>query len=552
MTQFNIESKKTTDKFLQSVIFIDDKAYCPTDTGSQHDFDARQISNIFAKEGKICAVYKPETTDDIDVLSSLAKKSDIAVLDWQIVLNETADEGYDDDDDEQDDIRGVYTKKIIRNLLSDFQENNTIKLIVVYTGEVDLKRIAIEIKQEVNNLLERYDMSFEFDDEDECSLRLNCCKIVVLAKSNRDEQSRRHLPYLDRKTVTYEDLPSKISDEFSTLSRGLLSNFAMESLAEIRGNFNYILSLFSNHLDTAYLTHQALTPNSSDANELLVELLGDTFVSMLRDRNLNTMLSSDYIDKWIEDNIEEKKKDILELNGNSVQRNATYTRNKDLVRKLLTSHTDVVQHFRSSFDQFSGNSVSDKSAKKLIRRAIDIFDDNESASELNTKNIRFANLCYLKSSTPSSTKMPNLTLGTVVKSTTKDEYYVCIQQRCDSVRVSAQEKRRFLFLSLTKVNNDEGKFSFFTPDKQKLLVSKGTYSLRTVKFSGVDSVVSASWDEINEKLYFTPSHYSEDVSEKFEFVTELKSMYSQRLVEMYSASLSRVGIDEPEWVLQLN
>lgn len=57
------KSMQISDDFIQSIVFLDDKAYEATDTAkTNHDFDALKISQIFADENKICAVYKPIST----------------------------------------------------------------------------------------------------------------------------------------------------------------------------------------------------------------------------------------------------------------------------------------------------------------------------------------------------------------------------------------------------------------------------------------------------------------------------------------------------------
>lgn len=99
------------------------------------------------------------------------------------------------------------------------------------------------------------------------------------------------------------------------MTSGLLSNFAMESLAEIRRNFHHILTLFSKELDAAYLAHQTLLLNSFDANELLVQLLSDTFSSIIRYRSLNQFLNEEKVKLWLEQNIEDGIKPFYKDDG---------------------------------------------------------------------------------------------------------------------------------------------------------------------------------------------------------------------------------------------
>ncbi|MGC1057632.1 response regulator receiver domain [Pantoea agglomerans] len=544
MNTFNELSENVINNFIQNVIFIDDKAYNngPSD---QHEFDAQEVTRIFSKKGKICAVYKPQVVSDLDYLTLIAKKADVAILDWQIVLKEESSDNDEPQDDEadadEDDVRGVYTKRIITSLLSDVDTQNCVKLIIVYTGEVDLVAIALEIK---STLIEKNIEGFSINDDDPCSVVSDNCRILVLSKSN-GSTSRQHLPAFAGRIKRYDELPDFISMQFTEMTGGLLSNFAMESLAEIRRNFHHILTLFSKELDAAYLAHQSLLPNALDANELLVQLLSDTFSSIIRYKDLNHFLDEDKIKLWLSDNIEEGNRSLYLKDGKPD--NIHYLRNSDVLIKLLKSHPDVKEKYCEAIVSSDGGNISRTKIDLLMSKyAATLFTDFEVFDSVNKK---FAKLCYHRSAIFSPGHLPYLSLGTVVQSTLGDCcYYICIQQRCDSVRINNDELRRFLFISLEQVN--DGAFNFLTPDGVKLKINKSTYSLRTVKFTGTQGVALAKVS--GNRKYFEPAYYSQQHPERFEFIVELKELYAQQIVEEYSSSLSRVGLDEPEWVRRLN
>ncbi|CAI2160494.1 Uncharacterised protein [Serratia fonticola] len=548
MTTFNALSQKITNDFIQSVIFIDDKAYNQNGPKDQHEFNAQEVTDIFSKKGKICAVYKPSVVSDLEHLSSIATKSDVAILDWQIVLDEDSSENEDSHDDEtdadEDDVRGVYTKKILTNLLSNINSKHCVKLILIYTGEVDLPSIASEISEA---LIVGGIEGFKISDDDTCTVISDNCKIMVISKSNGGAGRTQHLPELAHKTKRYDELPDFISSQFTEMTSGLLSNFAMESLSEIRRNFHHILTLFSKDLDVAYLAHQTLLPNSFDANELLVQLLSDTFSSIIRYKNLNQFLDEGNVSLWLSHNIKEEIKPLYKTDGTAEE--IFYIRNKSMLLELLKSSVDVKEKYYNSIKNNDGQKIAQKKIDILMKKfSTTLFVDFEKSEEINKK---FAKLCYHRSAIFSPQHLPFLSLGTVVKSTLpENKYYICIQQRCDSVRIMDGAPRRFLFISLEQVS--DGGFNFLTPDGIKLRIVKSTYSLRTVKFSGSGGVALAKRCEVENKKYFEPTYYSEKYPERFEYIIELKELYAQRIVEEYSSSLSRVGLDEPEWVRRLN
>ncbi|WP_306331966.1 response regulator receiver domain [Vibrio injensis] len=540
MTNFTKKSEKAADNFIQSIVFIDDKAYKNNTISDQHDFDAREITKAFSENGKVCAVYEPTSTQEIDSLISVAKKADVAVIDWQIVIeeNKPVEETDDEADAEVDDVRGIYTKRIITQLLNDESCKNSVKLILIYTGETDLEQIATDVHEE----LAKHNLNdFNIDENDNCTIKSSFCKIMVIAKSNREEAGGQHAELLRTKRVTYNNLPVFITEQFASLTCGLLSNFAMESLSEVRRNFNHILSLFSQKLDAAYLAHQSLLPNTHDANELLIDLLGSTFMSTLRYKGLNHYINNDLVESWLNENVQERDYQFKKSDGTNDD--VTFRLNQRKLIQLLQPHAVVEDKYKEIIQDPENPKITRKKVELLASKfAITLFTEDTNYDEINQN---FANLCQHRNVLIGDEYTPNLSLGTVVKSSVDNNYYICIQQRCDSVRLYTGDHRRFLFLSLSEVTDKS--FDFLTPAGVKLKVNKGTYALRTVKFNGSESGSVLS-ELVEDKRIFYPTHHSAQIPEAFEFVVELKDMYAQKIIEEYSGSLSRVGLDEPEWV----
>jgi hypothetical protein len=541
---FQSLSNEIANDFLQSVIFIDDKAYKDKSSGDpRHDFDAQEITMAFAKERKICAVYQPMSKKDIESLTVVMSKADVTVIDWEIIIPEstnTIEQGNDDDDDDDDELKGKYTKDLIIGSLNSPSKRNSIKLIVIYTGETDLEGISKSILDDLkaNNI-----NGFSVSDNDDYCIQSLYCKIIIRAKANGGADRGKYLPSLKNKKLTYQEIPSFIVNEFSKMTAGLMSNFALKSLTAIRKNSHQILNIFSKKLDTAYLTNQSLLVNTDDANELLVELLGDTFTSILRANNLNQVIDDNFIYLWLEENIKNTNKPIYSKKG--IKTSDSYILDKDIIKDLLKSHSDVEKKFSDVLtkkDNISKSTLEEKDNYK--KYALDLFHTEDKKESM---NVDFTNLCQHKNLVHHEEHIPSLSLGTIVKSSVGvDNYLVCIQQRCDSVRIKATDVRRFLFLSLSATKGNK-KFDFITPNGQKITLDRKTFHLRTVKFSGsANGTVKA---EDNEGCFlFKQIHASEEVVETFEFVFELKDIYAQRVVADYSASLSRVGLDEPEWV----
>ena len=146
MTEFFERSKAIANDYIQSIVFLDDKAYQEesSEEFKQHDFKASEVTKIFAQKSKICAVYKPYQASDLDDFKIIANKADIVILDWQINLNAQV-EIENSEEDEDDEPRGVYTVPIIKNLLFDGDKlKDSLKLIVVYTGDYTILEVITQ------------------------------------------------------------------------------------------------------------------------------------------------------------------------------------------------------------------------------------------------------------------------------------------------------------------------------------------------------------------------------------------------------------------------
>lgn len=532
-SEFFKKSKEIANDYIQSIVFLDDRAY-NKEEGQQsdiHDLSAVKISSLFAKERKICAFYDPVNLNDIDNFKEIAQKADIVILDWFIdLIEEHQGDTIDlEEDATDDDVRGKYTKEVITSII-DKIDNDSLKLVVVYTGETNL----VEIVNEIGSLTQNAIIN-----EENCEVFISNVKILVRAKSNNDEQPDqrfKHLTGLQDKVLNYHSLPTFVLEEFAKMTAGLLSNFVLKALTILRNNSSKILGLFDKNLDPAYLSHQSLITHKEEANELLVELLKDAIGSLLKYEDVNKILDSEFIEDWLKANIVEKEKSIIKSNG-EVDSTKKYLRNIEFLMSILKLSSLTDKEYKQEYEKLMN---LNKTGDFWIKHHISYFSDLK-VTELSEISKKFAILTHHKSLYIPTPYVPHLSLGSVCQS--KKSYYVCIQQRCDSVRVFEAEGRRFLFIPLVK---SESKFDVITPDGVKLRISDKSYSLRTVKFVGDDNgLVKANL--IGNEYYFQQK-YTEEHDEKFRWVFDLKDLHAQSIISGYSSQISRVGIEESEWL----
>jgi hypothetical protein len=513
------KSKEIANDFLQSIVFLDDKAF--QNDSSQHAFDAFEVSKAFADEKKVCGIYNPTKKPDIDSFTEIAKKSDVVILDWLIKIPEAETQNNNADEDEEDP-RGKYTILIINELII----HQGLKLIIIYTGEDILDEITTAIFEEVKTILPNKDV---------CEISSDNIKVLVRHKSNdieKDKNKFKSRPHLLDKIITYKDLPNCVLTEFTKMTEGLLPNFALLSLSTIRNNSHKILGLFSKELDAAYLGDRIVRPIQNDSEDLLLKLFGDTISDLLHYASISPKIRDEFVDTWIECNINNEE---FKINTKDFQRT------KEFLKQLIHSEKENIEERFD--DAFNGCTLS-KTEKKQYResKSTELFLNLAHQDKKDEINSKFAKLTHHKSLFLPQNTAPKLTLGTVIRSfTNQNNYYICIQQRCDCVRIKRDMERKFLFLPLS-ISADNN-FHIITPDGIKLKLEKKSYSVKTIKFKCESNDGEIKGIEQSNKYIF-----KEIYNEEFEWILDLKDLQSQRIITNYVVELSRIGLDESEWL----
>ncbi|WP_190809536.1 response regulator receiver domain [Flagellimonas sp. S3867] len=533
-------SKEIANDFLQSIVFIDDRAFLNEDP-NHHEFDAQQITRIFANSKKVCAVYNPESLEDINNLALLAKKTDITVLDWQInIAEEEVKVENEEEDADNDDPRGPHTRKIIRGILSDpLTGKGSLKLIVIYTGELDLPGITDEIFNDLQAL------EIQGLQKGDCCVFTTNIKILVAAKPASNDGSGKpkfkHNPELNSKVINYDELPDFILTQFTELTSGLLTNFVLQSLTAIRNNTFRLIKLYKKELDPSFLSHRLLLTNPEDSKEQVIEILSHSIQAILNYNETGEAVSSSNIFEWIDTKKFEEKLEII--------KDKKLVISGDFIKDWIT--TNFVEACKK---QWVANGFSDeqhapigkfvKRERELYKTASEFFI-GQPADDIDSE---FSILTHHKSNLKQPSSLPRLTLGTLVKQLPlekdqEERFFLCIQARCDSVRLG--ELRKFLFLPLEKVDRDS-KFHFVTEDNSEFIrlnIVKDAFELRTIKFQPSEKNQVVQAEESKSQFYFKSNH-----DEHFQWLADLKDAHAQREANNFAAKISRVGLDESEWL----
>ncbi len=536
---FMEKSKKVVKDFIQTAVIIDDRLFIQTaqkpvkldasslrgkqavqfsDTKNFKDeeigINAETLINSFADQGIICATLKYQDKDSFEKKFSLtAKQADIAIIDWQL-----------------EDKTGEKALDLICKLLSsDLEEPAQHRLVTIYTGTDTLDDIVETIRDCIQK---KFKIKFNQLD-DKLTLQHRSIAITVLAK----ESTKVIDPY-QHAVLKESEIPERLIDLFATNISGLLPNAILKAMSAVRDNTSALLHSYRKELDPAFATHRAMLTNPEDAGELLIASITGSLSSILSHTGLEEEVNNNKVSSWLKT----QKFDPLTI---TVKKKKKVTLNTEDLETWQTKgyHKAISDAYKSKYSEDLDEKTTGN--HDLKKHAMDGFlpigKNPEGLHE------EFSILTHHKSNLNAPSYVPQLTLGTIVRKGIKNPaYFLCIQQRCDSVRISENEKRDFLFLPMERspkkvdavVKLKDGSYELLSCPR------KPCHALKLIPFSaneGTDSVVA-------QKSARNEYYFASNGTMRYYWVLDLKESHAQRIANEFSANLSRVGLDESEWL----
>ncbi|MCF8228606.1 MAG: hypothetical protein K9G58_12850 [Bacteroidales bacterium] len=272
-----------------------------------------------------------------------------------------------------------------------------------------------------------------------------------------------------------------------------------------------------------------LTP--SDAETLLRRSIVDSFDSILSYSNLEETCNIDKIDEWFEkysfENVE------IEIHKSS--------------NKVTIDNEERKKWLQLGYKEFTDYILKKNRKESLNEKQFTNYDRNGLYKNVKIcfykegyHDEEFAIVTHHKNNTVINSKLPQLTLGVVIK---RDEnYYLCIQQSCDSVRIPEGESRNFLFLKLS----EEGEFPIVLIDPQEVYKTlKVECKYRNLHIIEYDQTVNGTV-QANEE---DGGYIFKDINDNsYTWILDLKESHAQRILNKFASEISRVGLDESEWL----
>ncbi len=478
-----------------------------------HGFDPRQVIDGFASHAIICSVLTPKPNDrhvsPENRLSRLADVADILVIDWHIDLGE-----------------GESTEKTLELIETAVRQNSEetprrLQLIAVYTGEIDLLGVAECVKRRLEARLD----SEQVQPDGQFAFRTGAVRIVVLGKKTVAGRT----PEAQSQEVDFEELASRTITEFACMTAGLVSNVALTALTRIRLDTHRILDRFSPRIDAAFLVHRALLESQQEADEHLAPIIAAELQAIIQEAG--THISDVEIKDWL----------IARQMRHSTHTEWGFAAQEDeqkLLLQLCTRGCEALPgdelpqklEWLKDVSPPRGCSALDRLVEFIGGRVLP--DSNEELAMLMGLNTRY------------SAEPPHLTLGTLVllDQDSGKSYWLCLQPRCDSVRVT--RPRDFPLLRLSQSNNRFSVVVRVGTNFVRLRIDPRPFKLQTVSFKPDRSkgLVLATTDPEGRHWF-----QSRDQARRYQWIGELKFEHAQRAVQAFASQNSRVGLTESEW-----
>ena len=479
-------------------------------TPSGASLDANAVVTGFANIGSVCAVLGTAPGDDFpEITVKAARRADVVILDWKI-----------------GDSFGDRALDVMRKILQDDSHSRRLRLIAIYTGELKLEEICETIQGAIAEFYEDDTLETE-----RFRMSKGPLHVVVLAK----EHTLRGLPSEFRNQEVSElRLADRLVDEFARMTGGLLRNVAIDGISAIRSNAHRILAKFDQNLDPAYLGHRLLLPHPPDSEDHLAEALGFELYSVIEEERPGAHADVTVIEKWLA---------MRENRGLVLSQPFAFPGQRSPIegwRELLLQGLD------SPCAQ-----LPERTTKAALRKCATEPFANDSDAAMRS-NRRFAALLSLKTRYPG--RPPQLSIGTLLCTRECDEnrYFLCLQPKCDSVRLRASTG--FPLIPLLRLKD--------------VVVGSGETSLRLVVETEKDQWehfgIESKPSELSVR-FFKPgpnppgvvvaskeqdgSSFFEDVGgQKYRWMAEMKDEHALAVAGEIASALGRPGPNDTEWL----
>ena len=512
MEEFKQTSRRIAQRFLRTAVVVDDEAYIarndgegpkgevlepgrssrtsrgdeqnPVGHGPSHTLDAGSLIDSFSSLGVICGVVGPT-----DAAMTTMRHADIVILDWLLRDGEPQ-----------------HALKLLRDLLTGEEDQNSLRLVAIYTGEARLGNIREAVFSELKNGgLEPH----ENKNETEMEISYRHGRVVLYAKSEVNLA-----PALNEQSVSEENLPRRLVDDFASMTAGLLPGIALTSLTAVRESAHKVLDRFSAELDPAFLAHRACLSDPEDAERQMVNHVAEELRGLMDNAVAEeSPAGAGAVEGWIQ------------CKGEGVASFTFGSRALDLQQTITLANEGL-------------------KASELKNNAFEHLAAGFSGNDAVELDERLAWIMSFR--TVYNAPPPILWLGSIVTLSNADgeRHLICMRPRCDCVRL--KNETAFFFLPLVGPKKGMNQIVVSIDNTFKRLgieTDPVGWVLRNFEPSTASGPVIATRQEPDGGFEFMDTDNG-----RYKWRGELKAEYAQRIAQTFGGTLSRVAIDESEWL----
>ena len=469
-----------------------------------HPLEAKALIDAFAALGIVCSLIAPEKGSDVESqFLKVAARADLIVLDWQIHRD-----------------HGGCAKQLLKALVAQDRdaECKRLRLVALYSGEDRLDEKIDELRRHLDlpATAKTGDLTLTHS-----NLRIAAFNKPLGASAAQSGPAHH---------VAETKLPGKLVSEFARLTDGIVPAVTLAALTAVRADTHRLLLALSARLDVGYLGHRAVSHQPDDASGHIVDMVAAEIGSVINEADPGKHAGMPMIDAWL----------ARERGADPPLRSGSVTE-----PSFAFSHEDVDQILRVGLGDdhlehhTKPNVLNEKKLKRIRKTAANLFTSDAATGHdsADAFSMRMAvRTIYSRSARA-------LRLGTIV--CRDGQYLLCVQPRCDSVRIQGEE-RHFLFLPLKRSAGD-GSYDMVVdcprPDSEliRLRVELKPYELLRFEFKGGENGTVQAKPADDETWAFA------DTSETpCTWIAELKPEFGQRVAAMLATAIARVGLSESE------
>ena len=492
----------------------------PTADGGPGRLNVKILTDAFSQREIICGLCRPDAQEAemVKIATSAAKHADVVIVDWLLENNSS--------------VRAV--EIVIGILQEDMRGNGRLRLMAIYTS---LSGVSIIAKELFDQIEQANGLGGRFRLEGATIVGADV-RICVLSKPQSIGEA-------DVDRVAEADLPGRLLKEFSRLSMGLLTSFALHSIAAVRRSAHHIVAVFGEHLDGAYLAHRSSLQDPDEATEFAINLLvGELQNAIAVDERQDGEMAPEVLAGWVESKAAAHK-----------FRRAGEEALPDIVKSLVSDGLPALKAATGKLLKADGK-LSDRALK--VETVGEIF--YETPQQAWERQLEFARLSIFKREAHGRSRLPDswvptLALGSVLKvfgpkndaekllyDDLGANFFVCLQPICDSLRIS--ELTGFPFQT---GNAATQKFNLVVRERDispgtPLLINSKLGHTHVLKFQPDKKTRCVRATKVGDDFVFTDFRKRE-----FIWLGDIRDMKAQHDATAIAANAQRVGLVELEW-----